>query len=226
MIRASDQVREQVEREIGSGALRPGDTIDERSLSVRFEVSRTPAREAILQLAAAGLVRMSPRRGAVVAGASADEAIAMMETLAALEAEAASLAARRMPEDERRALKAVHLGSRPAALEQDSKAYIDANAGFHECVYAGARNAYLSDLIRQTRLRMAFYHTSSLYQRARVTRSWDEHGVVVAAILAGEPDAAGAAMRDHILSGGRVYADLVAALGRDDRRREEAAAAG
>src|SRR3546814_5113166 len=59
---------------------------DERTLSERFEVSRTPAREAILQLAAAGLVRTTPRRGAVVPGISAEEAVNMMETLAALEA--------------------------------------------------------------------------------------------------------------------------------------------
>src|SRR3546814_16669381 len=81
---------------------------DERALSDRFEVSRTPAREAILQLAAAGLVRTTPRRGAVVTGISAEEAVNMMETLAALEAEAAMLAARRMPPSERDALEQGH----------------------------------------------------------------------------------------------------------------------
>src|SRR3546814_6637382 len=120
---------------------------DERALSDRFEVSRTPAREAILQLAAAGLVRTTPRRGAVVTGISAEEAVNMMETLAALEAEAAMLAARRMPPSERDALEQVHTASESAARDLDSTAYIAFNKQFHELIHARTRTAYLADLI-------------------------------------------------------------------------------
>lgn len=211
-MRASDQVRAQVEAEIASGALRPGDSIDERSLSERFDVSRTPAREAIMQLAASGLVRISRRRGAVIAGASAEEAVAVMETLAALEAEAAALACRRIDAEERASLRAIHVESRAAAEAGDGAAYVEHNARFHGCLYAAARNPYLADLLRKTRLRMAFYHSSSLRQSDRALRSREEHGAVIAAIEAGDPDRAAAAMREHIVAGGRVYADLVAAL--------------
>src|SRR3546814_16130181 len=123
MKRASYKLRIRVEQEIHSCALRPGDTIDERTLSERFEGSRTPAREAILQLAAAGLVRTTPRRGAVVTGISAEEAVNMMETLAALEAEAAMLAARRMPPSERDALDTVHTASQSPPPDLDSTPY-------------------------------------------------------------------------------------------------------
>lgn len=215
MAKASEKVRELLEQEIRHGALRPGDSIDERSLAERFEVSRTPAREAILQLAASGLVKMRPRHGAVVTGLDVKDAIAMMETLVAIEGEAAALAARRMTAAEVEELARRHRESETAARELDSPAYIDLNARFHEAIYEGARNAYLADLIRNTRRRMAFFHASSLTQRARVERSWDEHGAVVRAIAAGDPAAAEAAMRDHILSGGRVYADLVAAMPRE-----------
>ncbi|SFH64841.1 GntR family transcriptional regulator [Albimonas pacifica] len=215
MAKASDKVRELLEREIRHGALRPGDSIDERSLAERFSVSRTPAREAILQLAASGLVTMRPRHGAVVAGLEVKDAIAMMETLVALEGEAAALAARRMSAAEVEELSRRHAESEAAAREHDSRAYIDLNARFHAAIYAGARNDYLAGLIRNTRSRMSFFHASSLNQRARVERSWDEHGGVVRAIASGDPAAAEAAMRDHILSGGRVYADLVAAMPRE-----------
>ncbi|RAI03779.1 GntR family transcriptional regulator [Acuticoccus sediminis] len=216
MTRASETVRRRVEDEIRYGALRPGDTIDERSLAERFEVSRTPAREALIQLAASGLVELRPRHGAVITRVGVTEAIAMMETLVALEGEAASLAARRMSAAETEQLAMIHTESRDSVRAMDNKAYIDANTRFHEAIYQGARNAYLADLIRNTRRRMAFYHASSLNQRARVERSWEEHGTVVKAIAAGDPDAAEAAMRDHILFGGRVYADLVAALQRPE----------
>ncbi|MFN7003804.1 MAG: GntR family transcriptional regulator [Roseinatronobacter sp.] len=211
-MRTSDTVRESLERDISRGTLRPGDTIDEKSLTERFQISRTPAREAILQLAASGLVKIRPRHGAEVAGLNADEAIAMMETLAALEADAACLAARRIQPDEREALARVHAQSESAARAGDSAAYQPLNTRFHEIIYDSARNPYMADLIRQTRIRMAYYRANSLSQPSRVSRSWHEHSLVVEAIVAGDTAAAQAAMRDHILSGGRVFADLVAAI--------------
>ncbi|MEX2520722.1 MAG: GntR family transcriptional regulator [Paracoccaceae bacterium] len=211
-MRASDTVRMRIETEIQSGALRPGDAVDERSLSERFHVSRTPAREAIMQLAASGLVRMSPRRGAVVTEISAEEAINMMESLVSLEAEATMLAAGRLRDDEIEELERIHAEGEEAARARDSGAYMAYNSRFHELIYVGSRNAYLAGLIRQARLRMTFYHRSSLTQAARVAASWEEHGAVLAAFRDGDVAVAGKRMRDHILSGGRVYADLVAAL--------------
>jgi DNA-binding GntR family transcriptional regulator len=219
--KASETVRARLEREISSGELRPGDSIDEKSLAERFAISRTPAREAIMQLAASGLVEIRPRHGAVVVGLSADEAVAMMETLALLEAEAAALAAHRMPADEVAAMVAIYEESRESAAELDSEEYIRLNTRFHRTIYDGARNEYLNRLIRQTRKRMNFYHSSSLYQKSRLERSWHEHGRVVDAIRDAHVNAARETMRDHILSGGRVYADLVAALRKTGRAKEE-----
>ncbi|MGR3395710.1 GntR family transcriptional regulator [Pseudooceanicola nanhaiensis] len=219
--RASETVRKKLEREINAGILRPGDSIDEKSLAARFEVSRTPAREAIMQLAASGLVEIRPRHGAVVVSLDAAEAVAMMETLAILEAEAAALAAQRMPEHEVAVMLSIYEDSQSSAASLDSDAYIELNTRFHRTIYDGARNEYLGQMIRQTRKRMAFYHSSSLYQKARLERSWQEHGNVVHAIRDGDADRAREAMRDHILSGGRVYADLVAALKKTERAPTE-----
>ena len=116
---------------------------------------------------------------------------------------------------------AIYEDSKTSAASLDSDAYIELNKRLHRTIYDGARNEYLSQLIRQTRKRMAFYHASSLYQKARLERSWQEHGHVVHAIRDGDAEAARAAMRDHILSGGRVYADLVAALKRNTQDTAE-----
>lgn len=212
MGRASETIRRKLEREISAGTLRPGDSIDEKSLAARFDISRTPAREAIMQLAASGLVEIRPRHGAVVVSIGAEEAIAMMETLALLEAEAAALAAHRMPQAEKDTMAGIYENSRASAADLDTEEYIRLNALFHRTIYVGARNGYLQQMILQTRKRMTFYHSSSLYQKSRLERSWAEHGHVVAAICGGNVEEAREAMRDHILSGGRVYADLVAAL--------------
>ncbi len=214
MARASDEVRIRLENDIQNGVLGPGDTIDERTLSARFDVSRTPAREAILQLAASGLVEIRPRRGAIVMGVDVKDAFAMTEALVALESEAAGLAARRMTTRAVTELADFHAECGAAAETGDSSVYIEANARFHRAIHEGGRNEYLAELISSTRRRMAFYHKSCLTQRARIGRSFEEHAQVLGAISEGDPERAASAMRRHILSGGQVYADIVAALPR------------
>ena len=210
--RTSDALRRELEDDIEHGRLSPGDRLDEQTLATRFEVSRTPAREALLQLAAAGIVRLVPRQGAVVTSVSPQLAIGMVEVLTALEAEAAGLAARRMSDAEKVQLEKVHLASQAAAKRLDSAAYIKNNAAFHAVIYEGARNEFLAEQIRLTRRRMRFYHRSSLYQPARLKASWQEHARVVEAIRGGDEAQAQAEMREHVLKGGRVFADLIASL--------------
>lgn len=210
--RASDRLLRRLQDEIEGGALAPGDRLDEQMLATRFAVSRTPAREALLQLAASGAVRMVPRRGAVVSGVSPQLAVGMVEVLTALEAEAAGLAARRMKLAQRKRLAVLHRRAEVEARKLDSAAYIAGNGAFHALIYEGASNAYLAEQIGAVRRRMRFYHRSSLTQPARMRASWQEHALVVQAIEAGDEAAAQAAMRQHILFGGRVFADMLASL--------------
>ena len=210
--RTSDALRRELEDDIEHGRLSPGDRLDEQTLATRFEVSRTPAREALLQLAAAGIVRLVPRQGAVVASVSPQLAIGMVEVLTALEAEAAGLAARRMSDAEKAQVDKVLLASQAAAKRLDSATYIKNNAAFHAVIYEGARNEFLAEQIRLTRRRMRFYHRSSLYQPARLKASWQEHARVVEAIRGGDETLAQAEMREHVLKGGRVFADLIASI--------------
>jgi DNA-binding GntR family transcriptional regulator len=215
--RTSDALRRQLEDDIEHGRLSPGDRLDEQSLAERFEVSRTPAREALLQLAAAGIVRLVPRQGAVVSSVSPQLAIGMVEVLTALEAEAAGLAARRMSTSEKVQLAKLHLASQPAVKRLDSPAYIKNNAAFHAAIYQGARNDFLAEQIRLTRLRMRFYHRSSLYQPARLKASFREHAEVTEAIKSGDEALAQQTMRAHVLLGGRVFADMIANLSPAER---------
>jgi DNA-binding GntR family transcriptional regulator len=210
--RTSDALRKELEDDIEHGRLSPGDRLDEQTLATRFEVSRTPAREALLQLAAAGIVRLVPRQGAVVSSVSPQMAIGIVEVLTALEAEAAGLAARRMSASEKLQLTKVHLASQAAVKRLDSATYIKNNAAFHAVIYQGARNEFLAEQIRLTRLRMRFYHRSSLYQPARLKASFQEHADVTEAIKSGDEALAQAEMREHVLKGGRVFADLIANL--------------
>ena len=66
----SDQLREAIEEKIAIGEYIPGKRLDEAELLAEFGVSRTPLREALIQLASLGLIELRPRRGAVVAEVS------------------------------------------------------------------------------------------------------------------------------------------------------------
>src|SRR3546814_11032117 len=84
------------------------DLLDESKLAQHFGVSRTPVREALRELAAADLVVLRPRQGAVVATVTVTQLLHMFEVMAELESFCARLAARRMTAEERRHLTEVH----------------------------------------------------------------------------------------------------------------------
>jgi len=214
-INLSDRIREALETEIVSGQLYAGSRIDEQELMERFNVSRTPAREAIQQLTTAGLVTNVPRHGAVVATLSLVEYIAMLEMLTELEGLAARLAARRMPAAQRRVLEAALRGCEEAATRDDAVAYERENRLFHETIYDGSLNDVLARQLRLMRLRMRHPQRSLFDRPNRIRNSLAEHRTILAAILAGDEDGADRAMAMHISSGGNVYVDAVARGGLD-----------
>jgi DNA-binding GntR family transcriptional regulator len=210
--RLSDEVVRLLGDEIATGQLPPGSTLNERTIGLRFKVSRTPAREVLLQLSAAGLVRFIPRRGAVVITRSPSEIVFMVEALVALEGEAASLAARRMEADERAKLLEQHQIAQDAVERMSIEDYSDANSAFHGLIYVGCRNPFLTSEIKALRQRLAPYLRQSFIRQGRIRSSYAEHGAIVAAI--GNFDEAGAAqaIRQHILNGGNLYADMLSKL--------------
>src|SRR5688500_16243064 len=92
-MRRADRLRDQLEQEIVTGILRPGERLDEQGLAARFGVSRTPIREALMQLASAGLVELQARRGAFVASMSLKDVLERFEVMATLEGMCGALAA-------------------------------------------------------------------------------------------------------------------------------------
>jgi DNA-binding GntR family transcriptional regulator len=208
----SENVRRHIEEEIASGRLVAGAQLDEQTLAARFNVSRTPAREALLALSIAGLVRLVPRHGAIVSGVSAADAVSLFEVLVVLEAEAARLAARRMTKAARQELRTTHESGRKAVKALSHAEYARANAAFHALIYAGANNAYLLEQIKSTRNRLRVFRRSGFETASRIRGSFAEHGRVMEAIAVGDETAARDAMVEHISVGGRVFADVVAAM--------------
>jgi DNA-binding GntR family transcriptional regulator len=207
-----DRLRRGIEDDILAGRLAPGDRLDERALAARYRVSRTPVREALLQLAASGLIEMRPRQGAAVATMSLVRLIQMIEVMSLLEAECARLAARRMSGAEREALAAVQAGAAAAVVAGDLPAFNDANWRLHQAIFAGSHNRYLAEEARALRLRLHPYRCYLLTALARLAAAHGEHETLVRAIVEGREDDAFAAMRGHLAVDGTRLGDVLARL--------------
>jgi DNA-binding GntR family transcriptional regulator len=196
----AEELRSQLADEIVRGQLAPGTSLDETALAQRFEVSRTPVREAIRLLAASGLVEARPHRVAVVARPSHQDIVGMFEAMAELEALCAFYAAERMTSAERRGLEDIHEELRVLIQSGDPQRYHEVNEAFHTSIYIGAHNSYLAELALTTRGRVQPFRRAQFRNLGRLSKSHVEHDQVVQAILRGERATAGETMRAHILT--------------------------
>lgn len=208
----ADQLRVLIEEDIASGRLPPGSRLEESALAERFNVSRTPVREALAQLASAGLVEMRPRQGAVVATLSLDTIVEMFEVMANLESLCAELCARRMNADDHANLLVLHRRCEEVIASGDVNAYYEANRCFHEAIYVGSHNRYLEDMTRALRNRVSSYRHIQLRHPGRLRRSWTEHDAIVQAIIQGDPDRAREVTKQHIAIQGDTFTDFMALL--------------
>lgn len=206
-----DRIRLAVEGEILSGERPPGSTIDDRALAARFQASRTPVREALLMLAAQGLVHIAPRAGIYVRRASIDELVAALEAVGELESVLAGLAARRASPAQHDRLREALATASALAEAGDLRGYDSANLALHDAIYAGSGNPVLVDTVRQLRRRLAAYRQRSTRHPGRLKASDSEHRRIVEAIVAGDAGTASDAMRQHIGLGGEALVQLVRA---------------
>lgn len=177
--------------------LAPGRDLDEAELVARLHISRTPLREALVRLAAEGLVEILPNRGARVAPMAWDDIREHLEAFelgqrlvtrwAALRRSAAQLA---VMERECEAFEA-------AAGKGDAEAMIETNWRFHAAIAAACQNRVIEQFylrlltanLRISRLAMSYecFDTQEAYTR-HVSAILKEHREMVAAIAAQDAD--------------------------------------
>lgn len=183
--------------DIVNGTLPPGHKLDEKALAERFEVSRTPVREALREMGARGLIELIPRRGGVVANIGLAELSDMLEAECELESLCAQLAAQRMSVVEKKQLERLHQETEQHALHGNLAEYLALNKEFHDLICAGTHNQTVAAMVRGLRDRLAAFRQAQAGTERRLAVSHEEHGDVVDAILTSDGAAAYAAMRNH-----------------------------
>ncbi|MEO5794193.1 MAG: GntR family transcriptional regulator [Rhodoferax sp.] len=211
-MKISAQLREKIEDRIATGVLLPGSALDEASLAQLYGVSRTPVREAMIQLAAEGLIEMRPRHGAVVTRMDPTRLLEMCEVMVTLETLCGQLAARRMTNGERLALVTAHADCEKALADQDPEAYFGGTESFHTALYAGSHNRYLSDQAAKLQRRLRPYLRLQLRARNRMDTAFQEQTAILRGITAGDAQAATEALHQHAMLQGERFGDLLASL--------------
>jgi DNA-binding GntR family transcriptional regulator len=169
-------------------------------------------REALIQLAAEGLVELRPRRGAVVAQATPQRLVEMFEVMAELEAMCARLAARRLHDADLVALEAALACCDAAAAQRDPDAYFYANEEFHRALYTASHNDFLVGQTLALQRQLRPYRRLQLRVRHRMQHSLTEHAEILAALRQGDAVQAMEATRRHVVVQGERFADLLASL--------------
>jgi len=221
MVTRANNIRDVLESEIISGERQPGDRLDEPQLTARFNASRTPVREALVELATAGLVEMEPHRSAVVAEISVQQVIQMYEVLAELEGLSARLAARRMSDEERTKFDALHTKVGDIIDKGDRAAFPALNKQFHEMIHHSAHNEILEEQIDGLNKRLAPYRRIFHEVPHDLSIPYAEHQNVIAAIQNRDENLADQIFKDHTALRADKITDFIAAF---DRRFEKRSA--
>lgn len=196
---AADRVRITLADEIVRGVIGPGSVLDETHLAQRFDVSRTPIREAIRQLEAIGFATARPHCSAVVPRFTPEQLTEMFVVMAEMEALCARYAAQQSVPAWREKLRDVHEACRAAAEGGDIDIYYAANIRFHETIYEISGNRFLAEVTTNVRNRLAPFRKAQFRSIGRLLLSVTEHDQVVTAILENNSDAAAHCMREHML---------------------------
>jgi DNA-binding GntR family transcriptional regulator len=208
----AEHIQRTIEAEILTGQLRPGTRLEEYELAARFEVSRTPVREALRHLSSSGLIHTKIRQPAIVASLSIKQLIEMFEVMSELEALCARLAARRINKARLDKLLACHEELKGSAASGDTEAFFEANQKFHEALYRASQNGMLAEQTLTLRNRVRPYRRHVTDRPGQLAATIDEHEVVIRAIEAGDEEGAAQAMRSHVNLLGEKLTDFIAVL--------------
>ena len=216
-MKISDQIRLRIESAIATGELEPGDAIDDAALASQHKVSRTPVREALLQLQAQGILSSTPRGGYIVAKMNLQQLLSLWELLAELEGVAVRLACERMTNEEINALVKQHRSSQRLAKNDDMEGWQEANLKFHEIIYEGARNPFLRQEVMRIRSRTGAYRRHAFGALGRIKSSYEQHEKIVAALNKRDATAAVTCMTDHMRPGrdSKTLNDFIISLPRE-----------
>lgn len=196
----SATIYEALRAEILRCHLRPGAEISEAELADRFNVSKTPVREALAGLRQDGLVLVFPRRGYQVAPVTIGDMIELFDLRIILEAGAAELACTRITEDETERLLELAKADYDMREDQSLEQFIGANREFHLAIARTTGNGRILRLIERQISELERFFYIGAQARDINSETANEHAEIVEALAARDAPRARALMIRHNMS--------------------------
>lgn len=181
-----------------AGELRAGEVYSAPTLAVRFGVSATPVREAMLDLAKEGLVDTVPNKGFRVTAVSEKQLDEYKHVRALIEIPTTAELATSADPAALEALRPVAQEIVTAAADGDLIAYVEADIRFHLGLLALCGNDHLVEVVGDLRKRSRLYGLQALVDAGRLEASAEEHLEILDALLARDEDAVRAVMTRHL----------------------------
>ncbi|NWF26884.1 GntR family transcriptional regulator [Streptomyces sp. PKU-EA00015] len=195
---AADRVYTHIKQAVLDRQYEGGTLLTEGELAEAVGVSRTPVREALLKLEVEGLIKLYPKKGALVLAVSAQEIADVVETRLLVEEFAVRKAVPAPAALVARLQELLDEQQRHAAAG-DLAAFAVSDRCFHAEIVRHAGNEILSklyDQLRDRQLRMGVAMMQALPDR--VTRNHTEHAEILERIRAGDADGAAECVRSHL----------------------------
>ncbi len=193
-----EQIARVIRTEILTGRMRPGTTYKMGELAARFGASRTPMREAILELEAKGLVEITRGVGFRVSAPSEQERRDVLQVREMLEVPATASLAGRLDAEQLRVARALMEESRIAAVDNDLVAYLERDKAFHLYLIAQTGNRRLVDIVSDLRDAQRVPGLSQLASDRNLLPRHTEHVAIIDAIEAGDAERVETAVRQHL----------------------------
>jgi DNA-binding GntR family transcriptional regulator len=199
------------------GEFDPGEHLTEALLSARFNVSRTPIREALNQLEKEGFVKITPAAGARVVKLSLKDTFDIYDILIVLEGAASRLACPLIQGDQLNKLEEYQLLFEKALKERNEDLLFDLNIQFHWLITEATKNSYLIDM--RTNFRRLVDRIARIFPhvpgQCEETLLW--HRKIIDALKARNPALAEFVMREHLGNAQKNLAEFLREREKEDR---------
>jgi DNA-binding GntR family transcriptional regulator len=181
---------------IVSGKISPGEKLTEGQLAKQFRVSRTPVREALLQLEKKGVIVHNRNVGAVVKKITVEQVEDIFNIISVLEGYAVeTVVSERIGEGDLSHIYTLRKEMEHLAEIKNYFQYAEKDAEFHRFFVKKAKNIDLSDIVKDLRSRV---YTVGLTLPFHIDKYLSKHKEIIDAISAGDPYEAGKLMKEHI----------------------------
>ena len=191
-----EQVYDYLREQMRTGALLPGSVIDMEETSKKLGVSKTPLRDALLQLEMEDFVTILPRRKVVVNVLTEADIRSYYDIIGALESVALVRAFDRIGEAGARRLQVLNDAMAAAIAASDFDRYYEKNLAFHDVFLDLCGNASLVKIVKTLKKRLYDFPRSKGFVKEWEEVSIGEHQALIDLIRAGRRDEAAAHIRD------------------------------